>query len=609
MHLSKSISRWFLCAAMLGLLSSFAVAQTQDIPYHLTPHFWASAVYAGAEGISGEAVFAESHKVEMAGAPWVRLTFGSVKLGAKSYLTITSLKDGATQKLNARQLAEWYNTSAYFNGETVEIKLFVEPNDKGIFAELKEVMVGDLVSPPESQCGPTDDRVPSSHPASGRIVNIGCTGWIVANGKHVTAGHCSGSASAGTLEFNVPPSLSNGTIQHPGPQDQYSINQGSWQFVNGGIGNDWGIFQVFNNSQTGLQPIQAQGASFNVVQNLGPATIRITGFGVDNNDPTRNQTQQTHAGPNAGSSGTTMKYVTDTEGGNSGSPVIDDATGNAVGVHTHGGCSTGGGNNNGTSTFNAAFWSALSGTPSCTNIALNKTATASSTNGSNTPNRAVDGSAATFWRSASGGTQWLTVDLGAGTLSYSQVTINWRTNRHAKSFRIVVTNDPTFTTRTSVFNTTSGTGGTQTITLTGAPRTERYIRLHMTVVNSSYYAVNEFEVCGTSSAAGKAAVELTAATVPTEMALQQNYPNPFSAQGTFGNPTTQISFSVPSAAHVTLKIFNIAGQEVTTLVDQVRERGNYAVAFVASSHLASGVYFAVLQAGAERQVRRLVLMK
>lgn len=52
-----------------------------------------------------------------------------------------------------------------------------------------------------------------------------------------------------------------------------------------------------------------------------------------------------------------MRYQTDTEGGNSGSPVIDEATGNAVGVHTHGGCSTsGGGNNSGTSTFNTAFW-------------------------------------------------------------------------------------------------------------------------------------------------------------------------------------------------------------------------------------------------------------
>ena len=62
-------------------------------------------------------------------------------------------------------------------------------------------------------------------------------------------------------------------------------------------------------------------------QDLGPANIRITGYGVD--DGVDNQTEQTHVGPNAGSSGTTMRYQTDTECGNSGGPVIDDATGMA----------------------------------------------------------------------------------------------------------------------------------------------------------------------------------------------------------------------------------------------------------------------------------------
>ncbi len=133
-----------------------------------------------------------------------------------------------------------------------------------------------------------------------------------------------------------------------------------------GVGNDWGTFEVFPNSITGLMPKDAQGAFWPLVQDLGPDSIRITGYGVDDTPPgttggrnSDNQTQQTHVGPNAGSSGTTMRYVTDTEGGNSGSPVIDGATGNAVGVHTHGGCTSSGGNNNGTSTFNSAFWIAV----------------------------------------------------------------------------------------------------------------------------------------------------------------------------------------------------------------------------------------------------------
>jgi hypothetical protein len=60
-----------------------------------------------------------------------------------------------------------------------------------------------------------------------------------------------------------------------------------------------------------------------------------------------------------------------------------------------------------------------------------------------------------------------------------------------------------FSTFTTVFNTTTGSGGNQTISLSGAPRTERYIRLYMTKVNSGYYAVNEFEICGFLSSALK----------------------------------------------------------------------------------------------------------
>jgi len=238
----------------------------------------------------------------------------------------------------------------------------------------------------------------------------------------------------------------------------------------------------------------------------------------------------------------------------------------------------------------------------CSNIALGKTATASSSSGSNTPNLAVDGNTTTFWRSSSGGTQYLQVDLGAVTLNYSQATIRWRGTRYAKSFQIRVSNTANFSTFTTVFNTTTGSGGNQTISLTGAPRTERYIRLHMTKVNSSYYAVNEFEVCGfSSSVLSKQDAEVTATIIPAEIAVHQNYPNPF-------NPSTSISFSLPDEMQVTLKVFNLIGEEVATLVNERRSAGAYTVVFDAT-HLPSGVYFYVMQAGEVRQVRRLVLMK
>jgi hypothetical protein len=297
--------------------------------------------------------------------PWVQLNFSGVRLGQNSYLELTSLLDGATQRLDAQAMRQWGYRSAYFNGDMVKIDLYAAPADAGVFVEISKVVVGEWGGPlHKSICG-VDDRVDSTDPRVGRIVPIGCTGWIVDNGKFVTAGHCLNSSNSQTLEFNVPKSLPDGTWQHPGPEDQYPINQGSFQFTDGGVGNDWGVFLVFDNPQTGLQPIDAQGASFSVRQDLSPATIRITGFGSDSGED--DNTNQTHSGPNDGSSGTTMRYTVDTTGGNSGSPVIDEATDESVGVHTHGGCSSNG-HNSGTSLFHASFWNALTGAapPPCT---------------------------------------------------------------------------------------------------------------------------------------------------------------------------------------------------------------------------------------------------
>ena len=84
--------------------------------------------------------------------------------------------------------------------------------------------------------------------------------------------------------------------------------------------------------------------------------IRITGYGTTGAGVPRewNQIQKTHAGPYFSITGTRLQYQTDTTGGNSGSPVIDDSTGLAIGVHTHGGCSQNQGNS-GTGLNHAGF--------------------------------------------------------------------------------------------------------------------------------------------------------------------------------------------------------------------------------------------------------------
>ncbi|MBX2818419.1 MAG: PKD domain-containing protein [Rhodothermaceae bacterium] len=357
----KKIVPFLLLLVLCMWSAQQLAAQTAPVPKHIAPYSLSSGTFSAPQGQATDVVFSET--VRVSNAPWLRLMFTEANLGRTSYLRLTSLKDGAVQHLNAQTLRQWQNTSAYFNGDAVQVELYAGPGDSGVFVSMNEILVGDYGAPgsqdtPLSQCGPVDDRVFSTDAKVGRIIDIGCTGWIISNGKYVTAGHCVATTSLlDVFEFNVPNSLADGTLQHPGPEDQYAFDVVTAS-ANGGVGNDWAVFTVFDNSETGLQPIAAQGESFTVAQDLGPANIRITGFGVDDGD--ENQSQQTHVGPNAGSSDTTMRYQTDTTGGNSGSPVIDDATGVAVGVHSHGGCSTTGtGNNSGTSTFNTDFWVAL----------------------------------------------------------------------------------------------------------------------------------------------------------------------------------------------------------------------------------------------------------
>lgn len=90
-------------------------------------------------------------------------------------------------------------------------------------------------------------------------------------------------------------------------------------------------------------------------------------------------------------------------------------------------------------------------------------------------------------------------------------------------------------------------------------------------------------------------------TTVTDYALEQNYPNPF-------NPSTKISWQSPVASHQTLKVYDILGNEVATLVDEFREAGRYEINFDASI-LSSGVYIYKIQAGDFVSSRKMILIK
>ena len=88
---------------------------------------------------------------------------------------------------------------------------------------------------------------------------------------------------------------------------------------------------------------------------------------------------------------------------------------------------------------------------------------------------------------------------------------------------------------------------------------------------------------------------------PTNFKLEQNYPNPF-------NPTTNIQFSIPKQNFVTLKVYDVLGREVATLVNEEKSTGSYNVSFDASS-LSSGVYIYKIQAGNFINSKKMVLLK
>ncbi|TRZ51815.1 T9SS C-terminal target domain-containing protein [bacterium] len=89
--------------------------------------------------------------------------------------------------------------------------------------------------------------------------------------------------------------------------------------------------------------------------------------------------------------------------------------------------------------------------------------------------------------------------------------------------------------------------------------------------------------------------------IPKEFNLSQNYPNPF-------NPVTKINFAIPKSGFVTLKIYDILGMEIKTLVNEMKQPGYYTVDFNGSS-LASGIYFYRVVAGNFVSVKRMVLIK
>lgn len=128
----------------------------------------------------------------------------------------------------------------------------------------------------------------------------------------------------------------------------------------------------------------------------------------------------------------------------------------------------------------------------------------------------------------------------------------------------------------------------------------RYIRLVGTKRGTQYgYSIYEFEVYNQSTTK----VEPNEESLPANFYLSNNYPNPF-------NPETTIEYSVPKTSLVELKVYDVLGREVATLVNEVKQPGKYITKFsMNNSRYASGIYFYRMSTAGFTLVKKMMLLK
>ena len=632
-----TMTRLILTLTVTGVLiltSLTTTALAQSMLSERKPYVLHSGVHDGQGGDQGNSIRAASRAYEATvnstKAPWLRLHFDTYELGEQSYILITSLEDGAYQRLDAKSIEHWRGASAFFNGDAVRVELYVAPEDKAIHFELNEIMAGKRTGQPtrgalrkNSQgvvktsggtarerteaptrgvwpiaweandagdcetsfpfamaCDGVDERVPSTDPAVARGVYqrgipavdtvASSTAYLISNGAFLTAGHTVNPADHIPLmyEFDVPASDPDGTANFSHPDDQYPYDAASLVFEEAGVGNDWGVFDVFPNANTGLTAIQAQDAYYRITRDTAPAvneTLRITGYGNDNvprgsggnpMDPdslnAASQTQQTDIGRYLFFSTNFHGVEVDIALNNSGSPCINEASGLAFGINTHG------------------------ITPDAGGVQL-----------------------------CTGRCQGFTPADVTNAINNFRPNHVYVDNGHPETPLGTVFN-PYHTVTDGVNNVPAG--GTVSIvegTYPGTLTINRALTLEVPVGAAS---IGGGGISTPAKLAGGTVTHTQSSTEaktieenPTAFRLSENYPDPF-------NPLTTITYTLPEAVEVSLVVYDLLGRQVARLVDGYSEAGRHTVRFDASG-LSSGVYLYRIQAGVFSDTRPMILVK
>ena len=326
-----------------------------------------------------------SELIDVPGATALQVRFENVRLDSDlDAIIVTGITDGAVQRLNAESLKLWRNHTAWFNGSTVAVALELAPGSHG-YLEIAGALADQPPVFQETICGTGDNRTVTTDVRVCRVVssaNLNCglpgpcaaSAFMISNTSTIlTARHVAILNIFTIAEFNVPISQTSGAIVHPAPADQYPIDQASVQMSAASVvGDDWAVARLHPNAN-GDTAVSRQGTGFALAGSIPipGTTIRITGFGIDNTpDGSRHHACQTHTGPFVIGVGNTLNYSVDTENGNSGSAVRNNVTGQVIGIHTNGGCTSTGGSNAGTSILNSGLQSAITAVSGCANANL-----------------------------------------------------------------------------------------------------------------------------------------------------------------------------------------------------------------------------------------------
>jgi len=176
----------------------------------------------------------------------------------------------------------------------------------------------------------------------------------------------------------------------------------------------------------------------------------------------------------------------------------------------------------------------------------------------------------------------------------NNVNLNWSTATETNNFGFELERSLSSTSSNLNWDKVGFVNGKGTTT-----ESQSYYFADENLANGKYlYRLKQIDFDGTYEYSNEVEVIIN---VPEKFELSQNYPNPF-------NPSTKIKYQIAGSNPVSLKIYDVLGNEVATLVNEIQFTGNYEVTFDASS-LSSGTYFYRLQAGSFVESRKMILLK